>query len=201
LQPKLLRVLQEQEFERLGSARTIKVEVRLVAAINCDLAQMVADKKYRNDLYYRLNVFPINIPSLRERPEDILLLARFFTQKFARRMKKRIESIPTAIQEALLSYRWPGNARELENIIERAVILTKGSELEINRSELKSSVAPATEPSPMATLEAAEREHISRALQDSNWVIGGAIGAAARLGMKRTTLQSRMQKLGITRST
>ena len=197
LQPKLLRVLQEQEFERLGSPRTIRVDVRLVAATNCDLAQLVAEKKYRSDLFYRLNVFPIHIPSLRERPEDIPLLARFFAHKFARRMKKRIESIPATAQDALLSYNWPGNVRELENFIERAVILTKGTELEIHTHDLKpTKESPARS---AATLENAEREHILRALQESNWVIGGENGAASRLGMKRTTLQSRIQKLGITR--
>jgi formate hydrogenlyase transcriptional activator len=200
LQPKLLRVLQEQEFERLGSARTIKVNTRLVAATNCDLAQMVAEKKYRSDLYYRLNVFPIHIPPLRERPQDITLLARFFAQKFARRMKKRIETIPTSVHEALLRYKWPGNVRELENLIERAVILTKGADLEINLNDLPSSAEEETDSANISTLETAEREHILRALQESHWVIGGATGAAAKLGMKRTTLQSRMQKLGITRS-
>jgi formate hydrogenlyase transcriptional activator len=200
LQPKLLRVLQEQEFERLGSSRTIKVNTRLVAATNCDLAQMVAEKKYRSDLYYRLNVFPIQIPALRERPQDITLLARFFAQKFARHMKKRIETIPLAAQEALLRYRWPGNVRELENLIERAVILTQGSELEINLNDLPANIEAESHSGSISTLETAERQHILRALQESHWVIGGATGAAARLGMKRTTLQSRMQKLGITRS-
>ncbi|HET8676839.1 MAG TPA: sigma 54-interacting transcriptional regulator, partial [Blastocatellia bacterium] len=208
LQPKLLRVLQEQEFERLGSTRTIRVDVRLVAATNCDLAEMAAEKRYRSDLYYRLNVFPVHIPPLRERPEDIPLLVRFFAQQFARRMKKRIESIPAEAVHALSSYSWPGNVRELENFIERAVILSKGSELEIPLSEIKFSTAvkptqsapsaPA-EPAQSATLEAAEREHILRILNETNWVVGGPTGAAARLGVKRTTLQSRMRKLNITR--
>src|SRR5262245_33420736 len=198
LQPKLLRVLQEQEFERLGSARTQKVDVRLIAATNADLEQMVADKKYRSDLYYRLNVFPITIPPLRERPEDIPALTRFFTQKYARRLKKRIEAIPAEAMSALTNYRWPGNVRELEHFIERAVVLTQGSDLEVSLSELKSS-APAT-PVNISTLEDAERGHIIRALDETNWVIGGPNGAAARLGMKRTTLQSKMQKLGISRS-
>ena len=170
LQPKLLRVLQEQEFERLGSTRTTRVDVRLVAATNCDLAQMVAEKRYRSDLYYRLNVFPVHIPPLRERPEDIPLLVRFFAQNFARRMKKRIESIPAEAVQALSSYSWPGNVRELENFIERAVILSKGSELEIPLSEIKLSAtakpsqtvqpsqSPAVEPMKTATLEAAERD-------------------------------------------
>ncbi|HEX2489463.1 MAG TPA: sigma 54-interacting transcriptional regulator, partial [Blastocatellia bacterium] len=198
LQPKLLRVLQEQEFERLGSARTQKVDVRLIAATNADLEQLVADKKYRSDLYYRLNVFPITIPPLRERPEDIPALTRFFTQKYARRLKKRIEAIPAEVMTALTNYRWPGNVRELEHFIERAVVLTQGSDLEVSLSELKSS-APAV-PVNISTLEDAERRHIIHALGEANWVIGGPNGAAARLGMKRTTLQSKMQKLGISRS-
>jgi formate hydrogenlyase transcriptional activator len=198
LQPKLLRVLQEQEFERLGSARTQKVDVRLIAATNADLEQMVADKKYRSDLYYRLNVFPITIPPLRERPEDIPALTRFFTQKYARRLKKRIEAIPSEVMAALTCYRWPGNVRELEHFIERAVVLTQGPELEVSLSELKSSASSV--PVNISTLEDAERGHIVRALDETNWVIGGPNGAAARLGMKRTTLQSKMQKLGISRS-
>ncbi|HKQ77886.1 MAG TPA: GAF domain-containing protein [Blastocatellia bacterium] len=198
LQPKLLRVLQEQEFERLGSTRTQKVDVRLIAATNADLEQMVADKKYRSDLYYRLNVFPITVPPLRERPEDIPALTRFFTQKYARRLKKRIEAIPADVMTALSNYRWPGNVRELEHFIERAVVLTQGPDLEVSLSELKSS-APAV-PVNISTLEDAERGHIVRALDETNWVIGGPNGAAARLGMKRTTLQSKMQKLGISRS-
>ena len=205
LQPKLLRVLQEQEFERLGSTRTTRVDVRLVAATNNDLAQMVAEKKFRSDLYYRLNVFPVQTPPLRERPEDIQLLVRFFAQKFARRMKKRIESIPAETVAALSSYSWPGNVRELENFIERAVILSKGSKLEIPLSEIKLSRSPeparssAVDNAPDSTLEAAEREHILRVLTETNWVVGGPTGAAARLGMKRTTLQSRMRKLNISR--
>jgi formate hydrogenlyase transcriptional activator len=197
LQPKLLRVLQEQEFERLGSTRTQKVDVRLIAATNCDLEQMVADKKYRSDLYYRLNVFPITIPALRQRREDIPVLARFFTQKYARRLKKQITAIPAEAMAALTSYQWPGNVRELEHFIERAVILTKGSDLEISLAELKSSEPAAT--TELTTLHEAEREHILRALEETNWVVGGQGGAAARLGMKRTTLQSKMQKLGISR--
>jgi formate hydrogenlyase transcriptional activator len=198
LQPKLLRVLQEQEFERLGSTRTQKVDVRLIAATNADLEQLVADKKYRSDLYYRLNVFPITIPPLRERPEDIPALTRFFTQKYARRLKKRIEAIPAEVMTALTNYRWPGNVRELEHFIERAVVLTQGADLEVSLSELKST-APAITVN-IATLEDAERGHILRALDETNWIIGGPNGAAARLGMKRTTLQSKMQKLGISRS-
>jgi formate hydrogenlyase transcriptional activator len=198
LQPKLLRVLQEQEFERLGSTRTQKVDVRLIAATNADLEQLVADKKYRSDLYYRLNVFPITIPPLRERPEDIPALTRFFTQKYARRLKKSIEAIPAEVMTALTNYPWPGNVRELEHFIERAVVLTHGPDLEVSLSELKST-APAISVN-ISTLEDAERGHIIRALDETNWVIGGPNGAAARLGMKRTTLQSKMQKLGIARS-
>jgi formate hydrogenlyase transcriptional activator len=198
LQPKLLRVLQEQEFERLGSARTQRVDVRLIAATNADLEQLVADKKYRSDLYYRLNVFPITIPPLRERPEDIPALTRFFTQKYARRLKKRIEAIPAEVMTAFTNYRWPGNVRELEHFIERAVVLTQSPELEVSLSELKSSASAV--PLNISTLEDAERGHIVRALDEANWVIGGPNGAAARLGMKRTTLQSKMQKLGISRS-
>jgi len=199
LQPKLLRVLQEQEFERLGSTRTQRVDVRLIAATNSDLEQLVADKKYRSDLYYRLNVFPITIPPLRERAEDIPALARFFTQKYARRLKKRIEAIPAEAMAALTGYHWPGNVRELEHFIERAVILTQGADLEVSLSELKPS-APTAPPANISTLEVAEREHILRALEAANWVIGGPNGAAARLGMKRTTLQYRMQKLGLERA-
>ena len=197
LQPKLLRVLQEQEFERLGSTRTQKVDVRLIAATNCDLEQMVADRKYRSDLFYRLNVFPITIPPLRQRREDIPALTRFFTQRYARRLKKQISSIPAEIMAALTNYHWPGNVRELEHFIERAVILTRGDSLEVSLAELKSSEpAPVTE---LATLHDAERDHILRALEETNWIVGGPQGAAARLGMKRTTLQSKMQKLGIGR--
>ncbi|MEW6248310.1 MAG: sigma 54-interacting transcriptional regulator [Nitrospirota bacterium] len=198
LQVKLLRVLQEREFERLGSNRTLRVDVRLIAATNRDLAQLVEEKKFRSDLFYRLNVFPITVPPLRERVEDIPLLVRHFTQKFAQRMKKRVETIPAAAMKALQGYAWPGNVRELENFIERAVILTQGSDLYVPLSELKSESSEATN-SLNTTLEQAEREHILKALRDSDWVIGGPAGAAVRLGMKRTTLQSKMQKLGIFR--
>jgi formate hydrogenlyase transcriptional activator len=201
LQPKLLRVLQEQEFERLGSPRTIRVDVRLVAATNTDLTQKVADNLFRSDLYYRLNVFPIVIPPLRERREDIPLLVRYFAQKHARRMKKPIDTIPVKAMTALTEYYWPGNVRELENFIERAVILSRGTELQLPLTELRQrtqSVAAAVS-SHFATLEHAERDHIVRALTETAWVIGGPTGAAARLGMKRTTLQSRMRKLGISR--
>ena len=201
LQPKLLRVLQEQEFERLGSPRTTKVDVRLVAATNVDLARKAADHQFRMDLYYRLNVFPIVIPPLRERREDIPLLVRYFAQKYARRMKKPIDTVPVKAMAALTEYHWPGNVRELENFIERAVILSRGTELQLPLAELKQRTkAPVTVSSNgLETLEHAEREHIVRALGETRWVIGGARGAAARLGMKRTTLQSRMRKLGIDR--
>jgi formate hydrogenlyase transcriptional activator len=201
LQPKLLRVLQEQEFERLGSVRTTRVDVRLVAATNVDLAQRVAASQFRSDLYYRLNVFPVTIPPLRERREDIPLLVRYFAQKYARRMKKPIDTIPVKAMTALTEYRWPGNVRELENFIERAVILSRGQELQLPLSELRQrtqSVVAAMS-SGLVTLEHAERDHIMRALTESSWVIGGPAGAAARLGMKRTTLQSRIRKLGISR--
>jgi formate hydrogenlyase transcriptional activator len=202
LQPKLLRVLQEQEFERLGSARTQKVDVRLIAATNRDLETMVSEKMFRSDLYYRLNVFPITIPPLRERREDIPLLARWFAQKFATRIRKQIESIPAKTLAALSEYHWPGNVRELENVIERAVILSRGPELEVALPELKPRAAAAAATGPAnvnSTLEDAEREHILRALHDANWMIGGSRGAAARLGLNRSTLQSKMRKLGIVR--
>jgi formate hydrogenlyase transcriptional activator len=197
LQPKLLRVLQEQEFERLGGTRTIHVDVRLVAATNRDLTQMIADREFRNDLFYRLNVFPLQVPPLRQRPEDIALLVRYFAQKYSRRMNKQIESVPAEAMAALTGYSWPGNIRELENLIERAIILSRGSVLEVPLGELR----PATESEggTLQTLEAAEREHILRALRESKWVLAGPAGAAARLGMKRTTLQSRIRKLGIQR--
>lgn len=198
LQVKLLRVLQEQEFERLGSTRTVRVNVRMIAATNRDLAKLVDDKGFRSDLYYRLNVFPITVPPLRERSEDIPALTRHFAQKFVQRMKKRIETIPSDAMKALQAYPWPGNVRELENFIERAVILTHGPDLVVPIGELKRSPAALNHSAP-TTLEEAEREHILKALRDSRWTIGGPAGAAARLGMKRTTLQSKMQKLGITR--
>jgi formate hydrogenlyase transcriptional activator len=197
LQPKLLRVLQEHEFERLGSTRTVRVDVRVVAATNRDLAQMVGEGKYRRDLFYRLNVFPIVVPALRERPEDIPLLLRYFAQKYARSMNKPIETIPNEDLEKLTRYPWPGNVRELENLIERAVILTPGTVLRVPLPEPSPSIEDSQES--ISTLEAAERAHILRALRETRWVVGGPQGAAVRLGMKRTTLQSRMHKLGITR--
>jgi formate hydrogenlyase transcriptional activator len=202
LQPKLLRVLQEQEFERLGSAKTIRVNVRMVAATNADLTQKVANNQFRLDLYYRLNVFPIVIPPLRERREDIPVLVRYFAQKYAQRMKKPIDTIPTKTMGALVDYHWPGNVRELENLAERAVILSHGHELEVPLSEFRQQTKAASpgDPSSPSTLEQAEREHILRALREANWILGGPEGAAFKLGMKRTTLQSKMRKLGIARS-
>ncbi len=197
LQVKLLRVLQEQEFERLGSTRTIRVDVRVVAATNRDLEHMVEEQRFRSDLYYRLKVFPIMLPPLRERAEDIPALVRHFAQKFALRMKKRIETIPAEAMKALQAYPWPGNVRELENFIERAVILTSGTDLRAPLSELKVLSPPSN--GSLKTLEDAEREHILKALREAKWTIGGSGGAAAKLGMKRTTLQSKMQKLGIMR--
>jgi formate hydrogenlyase transcriptional activator len=200
LQPKLLRALQEHEFERLGSSRTVRVDVRLAAATNCNLAQMVADGRFRRDLYYRLNVFPVLLPPLRERRKDIPMLARHFTQCFARRMGRQIETIPAAVMEALMRYSWPGNIRELQNVIERAVILSPGPALHIPLDDLRPAAAAAEVPDGAAlTLAEAEREHIRGALRDTGWVLGGAKGAAARLGMKRSTLQWKMNKLGISR--
>jgi formate hydrogenlyase transcriptional activator len=202
LQSKFLRVLQEQEFERLGGTRTIRVDVRLVAATNRDLPAMVASREFRSDLYYRLNVFPIVSPPLRDRQEDVARLVRHFAQKFARRMNKPILTIPADTMRALSDYHWPGNIRELENFIERAVILSRGSNLDAPLSELKGPGVPervADDTRPLTTLEDAEREHIRRALQEANWLVGGPSGAAAKLGMKRTTLQSKMAKLGIAR--
>jgi len=197
LQPKLLRVLQEQEFERLGSARTLRVDVRLVAATNKDLLSMVKKGEFRADLFYRLNVFPIVMPPLRERREDIPKLVRYFVQQMSRRMGKRIETIASETMEGLMRYGWPGNIRELQNIIERAVILSSGTVLNVPSEELKAaSIVPGNIPQ---TMEEAERRHILQALEESDWVVGGPHGAAARLGMKRSTLQSRMQKLHILR--
>jgi formate hydrogenlyase transcriptional activator len=200
LQPKLLRALQEQEFERLGSTRTVRVDVRLVAATNRDLARMVADGQFRSDLYYRLNVFPVVLPPLRDRRDDIPMLARHFTQQFARRMGRRIETIPTAVMEALVRYPWPGNIREMQNVIERAVILSRGQDLEIPLSEFKqqANLGAVGSTNGSSSLEEAEREHILRVLRETDWIVGGDHGAAMRLGLKRTTLQARMKKLGIT---
>jgi formate hydrogenlyase transcriptional activator len=196
LQPKLLRILQEQEFERLGSTRTIRVDVRIVAATNLDLEQMVRERKFRADLYYRLNVFPISLPPLRERREDIAQLVWYFVQKFADRMNKQIEAVPDEVMEIIKLHEWPGNIRELQNFIERAVVLSSGTVLRPPLGDLKvftKSVAPST----IRTLAEAEREHIVEAIRNAGGVVGGRRGAAASLGMARTTLLYRMGKLGI----
>ena len=201
LQPKLLRVLQEHEFERIGSTKTIKIDVRLIAATNRDLRRMVEDHRFRDDLYYRLNVFPLHVPPLRERPEDIPALVRYFVQRLARPMNRQVEVIPAETLDALCRYPWPGNVRELANLVERALILSPGRTLEVPLDELGPRDPPvASEEKDDATLQSVEREHILRALEEANWVLGGPKGAAARLGMKRTTLQYRMQRLGITRA-
>jgi formate hydrogenlyase transcriptional activator len=197
LQPKLLRVLQDHEFERLGGTRTIKVDLRLIAATNRDLARSVAEKEFRSDLFYRLNVFPIRLPSLRERREDIPLLVRYFVQKFARGMDRGIETVPSETMNTLANWDWPGNVRELENFIERSVILTEGTALRAPLADLQTQSlgSGATE----HTLEGAEREHIIRVLRETRGMISGPTGAARRLGLKRTTLQSKIRRLGITR--
>lgn len=196
LQAKLLRVLQDQEFERLGSSRTIRVDVRLIAATNRNLAGMVEAGQFRSDLFYRLNVFPLAVPPLRERAEDIPLLVHYFTRQLAGEYNKRITVVPEQAMEALCRYHWPGNVRELANFIERAVILSRGAVLEVPLAELK----PFDEPlSSDLSLIDFEREHILRALKESNWTVAGPSGAAAKLGMKRTSLQYKIQKLGITR--
>jgi formate hydrogenlyase transcriptional activator len=222
IQPKLLRALQEREFERLGSTHTRKVNIRLVAATNRDLEEMIANKEFRSDLYYRLNVFPIRIPPLRERKEDIPLLVSYFAQKFAKQMQKKIESVSPAVMKGLTAWEWPGNIRELENFIERAVILTRGKSLEAPLGELRKSNAEghasATRDSGQQdiarivqeTLHALnrnntgaddrthkQREEIVRALAETKGRVGGADGAAARMGINRTTLLSRMKKFGI----
>jgi len=196
LQPKLLRALQEHEFERLGSAKTIRVDVRLIAATHRDLPSMMRDNLFREDLFYRLNVFPIEIPPLRDRRDDIPLLVNFFVSGLARKMQKRIESIPRDAMDALTNAPWPGNIRELQNFIERAVILTQGSELRVPLKELKRSSAVSTSGS---TFEEAERQAIVEALKTAQGKISGQGGAAERLGLKRTTLQNKMRKLGIAR--
>ncbi len=196
LQPKLLRVLQDHEFERLGSARTIKVDIRLIAATNRDLAQAVAEKGFRRDLYYRLNVFPIRMPALNERKTDIPLLVRHFAQKFARRMNKQIETIPSATMSALVNWEWPGNVRELENFMERSVILSDGPVLRAPLVELRTG---SDDMDSDGTLESLERQYIIRVLRETSGTIAGPRGAAVRLGMKRTTLQSKILKMGISR--
>ena len=208
LQPKLLRVLQEREFERLGSTRTLRSDARLIAATNRDLKAMADEQKFRSDLYYRLNVFPIRVPALRERKEDIPLLVRHFVQQFSQRNNRVINSVPSQTMEALVRYHWPGNIRELQNVIERAVIISKGTVLNVALAELELVVTPRTRQAEAkasqieqenldAFLDETERTQILRALEASNGVIGGSSGAAARLGIKRSTLQLRMQRLGI----
>jgi formate hydrogenlyase transcriptional activator len=198
MQPKLLRVLQEREFERLGSTRTRRIDVRVIAATNRDLEQMVADERFRSDLYYRLNVFPIRVPPLRERSGDVPALARYFVERSARRLGRPVPAIPAAVIRTLQAWQWPGNIRELENVIERVVILSKGGALQLPEQSLQAPPRP-QDGSGTHTLRNVERESILRALRESRGVVGGPFGAAARLGMKRTTLQSMMQKLGIRR--
>jgi len=223
IQPKLLRALQEREFERLGSTHTKKVNVRLVAATNRDLEKMIAAREFRSDLYYRLNVFPIRIPLLRERREDIPLLVRFFVQKFARRMQKQIETIPATVMKTLTNWHWPGNIRELENFVERAVILTRGKSLDVPITELRKSrvdspgpnhngtedeisrivretiseISKGTTRSTVNDHNEKERQEIVRVLRDTKGRVGGADGAAERMAINRTTLISRMKKFGI----
>jgi formate hydrogenlyase transcriptional activator len=209
LQTKLLRVLQEREFERLGSSRTLRTDARLIAATNRDLEAMVGEQKFRSDLFFRLNVFPVHVPPLRERQGDIPLLVRHFTQQFSRRMNRVIETIPSTAMDALSRYHWPGNIRELQNVIERAVIISTGPALSVDVSDLKFPKAgpPAEKPASAKStngalhnvLEETERQQILKALKECNWVVAGPNGAAAHLAMKRSTLQLRMQKLGIAR--
>jgi formate hydrogenlyase transcriptional activator len=198
LQPKLLRALQEREFERLGSTKTISVDVRLIAATHRDLQSMIRNNQFREDLFYRLNVFPIEIPPLRERREDIPLLVHYFVLRASRPMQKRIRSVPKQAMEALVNAQWPGNIRELENFIERCVILTKGDELNVPRAELKKAGRDVA--SGASTFEQAERQVIIDALKAASGRISGRGGAAERLGLKRTTLQNKMRKLSIGRA-
>ena len=208
LQPKLLRVLQEQEFERVGSTQTLRVNVRIVAATSRDLPQMVANRDFRPDLYYRLNVFPLRVPALRERAEDIPLLVWHFAKLYAEKAGRCITEIPVETMNVLSRYPWPGNVRELQNFIERAVILSPGKVLRPFLAELTTpAVAPSsvleaaepTEPAAVTTMKDAQRHHILQALAETNWVVGGPKGAAARLGLQRTTLMAMMQRLGISR--
>lgn len=196
LQPKLLRVLQEQQFERLGSGRTFQVDVRVIAATNQDLWQMVQERKFRADLYYRLNVFPITLPPLREREDDVRLLVEHFVRKFAERQRKSIDYIPDEVMQALKHYRWPGNIRELQNFLERTVIMTTGRVLRPDMADLRSQDS---ESPTLRTLADAERAHITATLRETSGVVGGRNGAAARLGLPRTTLIAMMRRLGIPR--
>jgi formate hydrogenlyase transcriptional activator len=200
LQPKLLRVLQEREFERLGSTRTKTVDVRVVAATHRDLEGMVLERQFRSDLYYRLNVVPIFLPPLRKRPEDIPLLVQHFVQRFATKVGKTIDMISSDTMEALRRYPWPGNIRELENVIERAVVLSRGPVLRIAHHDLSSRIAPGQNTDRPQTLEEVERNHILTILKETRWLLSGPDGAAARLGLNRSTLYFRMKKLGIARS-
>jgi formate hydrogenlyase transcriptional activator len=199
LQPKLLRVLQEREFERLGSSHTLHADVRLIAATNVDLPRMVAAKRFRADLYYRLNVFPIQLPLLRERPEDIPMLVRHFAREAGLRMNRRAMWLSRATMDALVSHSWPGNIRELQNLIERAVIRSLGDELRVPLDDLDEDAEIAGHRGADGTLEGAERLHILATLKKTRWVLSGPRGAAARLGINRSTLQFRMKKLGIMR--
>jgi formate hydrogenlyase transcriptional activator len=201
LQPKLLRALQEREFERLGSSQTIRVDVRIVAATNQNLARMVNERHFRADLYYRLNVFPILLPPLRDRTEDIPLLIRHFVRAFAGRMNRTIDAIPEHVLEVLRHHDWPGNIRELQNFIERSVVLTVGTQLRPPLAELTRLTTAAARSEPARTLADMERIYITETLEKANWVIGGSTGAAAKLGLPRTTLIARMHKLGISRDT
>jgi transcriptional regulator with GAF, ATPase, and Fis domain len=199
LQAKLLRVLQEKEFERLGSTQTQRVDVRVIAATNCDLKSMIDDRRFRADLYFRLNVFPITIPPLRDRREDIADLVKALVSRLSSRMSRRIESIPIATLEALTHYDWPGNVRELQNFLERSVILSPGPTLKAPIENLAGNRFNVANPATGLTLEEAETKHIIGVLQQLNWVIGGPKGAAEKLGVKRTTLITKMRRLGITR--
>jgi formate hydrogenlyase transcriptional activator len=200
LQPKLLRAIQDQEFERVGGTRTIRTDVRFVAATNRELKAMVDENEFRADLYYRLHVFPVSVPPLRDRREDIPLLTRYFVQKHAKRMGRTIDKIPTSAMEALTRYDWPGNIRELQNVLERSVILTHGNTLQIAMPDLAEAAGSSEVSSRSSKVShAAERQAIIKALEDAKGQVGGPSGAAARLGMKRTTLQSRMRKLNIAR--
>ena len=203
LQPKLLRALQEKQVERLGSGRTFQVDVRVIAATNQDLGRMVQERQFRADLYYRLNVFPITLPPLREREGDIPLLIEHFVQTFAKRQRKSIEQIPDEVMEVLKGHDWPGNIRELQNVIERAVIMTTGPVLELQTTHLRTTklVTQNAQSVPRGTLEDVERAHIAATLRATNWVIGGRRGAAAQLGLARTTLIGMMERLGISRET
>jgi transcriptional regulator with GAF, ATPase, and Fis domain len=192
LQPKLLRVLQDREFERLGGVRTLRVDVRIVSATNRDLRRDVAEKKFREDLYYRLNVFPIELPPLRQRRDDVEMLVQHFVRKYSLRMGKHIDTIPAEAMRRLSNWSWPGNVRELENMVERMVIMSKGTVLAAPPSELSDEEYAAED-----NLSGMEREHIIRVLRETNGVLSGIDGAASRLGLKRTTLQSKIKRLGI----